>query len=544
VILKQLVDYYRGNAESLPPFGFEYKEISFLFVLSREGDFLDIQDMRDQEGGGRRMLVPGSVKRSGVGVFPNHLWDNAKYVFGIGAYNNQKQRDALEQKRRGFLENLKNLSRDLGKHSEIRAVIRFLEGDFLKTVERHPLWQEILKSNGYISFSVESTGRLVCQERSFTERLSALSGGKSEEKPLFCLLTGQEEKVARLHPTIQGVYGAQGSGANLISYNLESVESFGKLQGYNAPVGETAAFAYSTALNHLLDSSAKVAFNEAMTVVFWSQKKTVFEDLFREFLKSSSTESLWMESEEDYLPFYVHALSPNGARLSLRFSWEGSIGDLKKRIAKHFEDLKIVHYAKERDLHSVYSLLHAFSSYRDIKHVRQRLAGEFLLSILNDLPYPQPLLSIILGRLADEEGVSRRRVALLKAWINRASPAVKISSSLDLANQSIGYLLGRLFAVLEQESRQFRKKNTAVRNNLYKMASIMPGKIFPHLVLSNARYAHSLQSIDVEYFQKIKDLIIESFTEFPSSLSLQAQGEFAIGYYHQKQQMFLEIQKR
>jgi len=551
MIVQQLVQYYEDNTDLLPSFGCEYKEICFIVLLSKEGKFLDIQDTRDKNGEGKRMLVPQSVKRSGVAASPNCLWDNLKYVFGIGASDSKKQKEALEEKRISFLQNLKKLSFASQKNKEVEAVIRFLESDFLRSLEKHPLWKEIVDLNTYVSFSIESTGRLVCQGSSIVEALSLLSKNGSKEKTSFCLVTGKVGPIARLHPMVQGVYGAQGSGASLISYNLDSVESFGKRQGYNAPISEEAAFAYGAALNHLLDSPRKVTFNQAMTLLFWAKKKTPFEAVFSDFLKLSSNDSLitflskCSESEEDDLPFYVHALSPNGARLSLRFSWEGTIRDLKKRIRKHIEDLEILNVSKDPELYSIYSLLHAFSPCHDVQYVSPRLAGEFLFSILSGLPYPQELLTALLVRLSDEEGVSHRRVSLLKAWMNRTQDAVKIHASLDASNQNIGYLLGRLFGVLEIAGKKFKaKKPVSITYILYKTASIMPKRIFPHLLKRYDLYINSLLLSDTNYFQKIKDEIVKSFPLFPSNLSLMAQAEFAIGYYQQKQHIHLEIKKR
>lgn len=550
MILQQLIQYYQENTDSLPAFGCEYKEISFVVLLSVEGDFLDIQDTRTLTGEGGKMLVPQSVKRSGTGAYPNCLWDNLKYVFGIGSYKNAKQQESLQEKRISFLNNVKRLSQTLSENKEVQAVVRFLESDFLKKLEKHPLWKEIIKLNVYLSFSVENTHRLVCQEDSVMQAISSFSKSQSEEESSFCLLTGNVDPVARLHPIIQGVYGAQGSGASLISYNLDSVESFGKQQGYNAPISESAAFAYSTALNHLLESSQKVAFNQSMTIVFWSQKKSCFEDVFSDFLKLSSKESLtsvlssFAESEEDSLPFYVHALSPNGARLSLRFSWTGSIGELKKRIKKHFEDLEVVNFAKDQKLYSIYSLLHAFSPCHDVKYIQPNLAGEFLFSVLNDHAYPQNLLAILIGSLSDEEGVSHKRVSLLKSCMNRSSGTVKLHPSLDLLNQNMGYLLGRLFAIFEAANKMSKKKKEGPTTySFYKIASIVPKRIFPHLLNRYAIHRHSLPEKCVEYFQKIRDLVVESFVVFPSNLSLKDQGQFAVGYYHQKQKIFLEIKK-
>ncbi|MES2200513.1 MAG: type I-C CRISPR-associated protein Cas8c/Csd1 [Chlamydiota bacterium] len=548
MILQNLIQYCQKNKAELPSFGFEYKEISFVILLDKKGKFLNIQDKRTPTGEGEKMLVPQSVKRSGTGLKPNYLWDNLKYVFGVGDSKNPKQQDALEQKKESFLQNLTELLPSLKDHEEIQAVVCFLKSNFLQAIQKKTLWKELIKLNAYVSFSIENTNRLVCQESSISQAFSLFSQN-TEEKNTFCLLTGNKKPITRLHPFIQGVYGAQGSGASLVSYNLPSAESFGKEQGYNAPMSQAAVFDYSTALNHLLESSQKVAFSQAMTVVFWSQIKNSFEDSFADFLKSPLQESSsllakCLEEPEDSTLFYIHTLSPNGARLSLRLSWTGSIAELKKRFKKHLEDLDITNHLNTQKSFPVYSLMQAFSPCRDVKYVQPHLAGEFLSSILNNLPYPQMLLPNIIEKLSDEEGISQRRAALIKACINRSPLDLKMQAQLDTYNKSPGYLLGRLFAVLDLTRKQLRKQKEAPSaHSFYKMASTSPKKTFSFLLKRHLFHTPCLLLTHSNYFNTLKDSILGSILEFPLILSLTAQGEFAIGYYQQKQKIFIDTRK-
>src|SRR5690606_4979805 len=73
----------------------------------------------------------------------------------------------------------------------------------------------------------------------------------------LCLVTGERGAAARLHPSIKGVWGAQSSGASLVSFNLDAFTSYGKEQGANAPVSETAAMRYGIALNRMLDKGSR-----------------------------------------------------------------------------------------------------------------------------------------------------------------------------------------------------------------------------------------------------------------------------------------------
>ena len=561
MILQSLIQYYRQNTNSnnsdLAPIGFEYKEIPFIILLNAKGDFITIQDTRKKSQDGERYLVPRAVKRSGIGCHPNYLWDNSKYVFGVGSIINPKQKNSLDKKRMSFLKHLKETIPDLKKNKEIQAVICFLESDFLSSLKNHPLWEELVDLNANLSFSIEHTNRLVSEQNSVIEAFSVFFQSL-EDKTATCLATGKVAPIARLHPLIQGVYGAQGSGASLISYNMPCAQSFNKEQGYNAPISQDAAFAYGTALNHLLQSPQKISFDQIMTVIFWAEKKSSFESVFSDFLRlpSKGTASLslprFSEDDEDLTPFFIQIISPQGARLSIRSFWTGTIGKLKKNILSHFKNLHLEHSSGGLELFSIYSLLQALSPCSDVKHIQGALAGSFLSNILNELPYPKNLLPILIEKLSNKEGISHRKISLIKACLNQNSenqaperPAPKIQAILDLSNQNIGYLLGRLFALLELARKKLRQKKEAPSvHNFYKMASISPKNTFPLLLKRYSLYEPFLTPNDFDYLNKTKDSLLQAITEIPSQLSLVNQGNFALGYYQQKHNFFSETKRK
>lgn len=86
-----------------------------------------------------------------------------------------------------------------------------------------------------------------------------------------CLVTGKEAEISRIHKTIKGVPGAQSSGAALVSFNAPAFESYGKEQSYNAPVGKYAEFAYTTALNYLLNQRKYTFQLGDSMIVFWAE---------------------------------------------------------------------------------------------------------------------------------------------------------------------------------------------------------------------------------------------------------------------------------
>ena len=98
------------------------------------------------------------------------------------------------------------------------------------------------------------------------------------------LVNGEEEELARLHPQLSGVAGANTSGAAIVSFNKDAFESYGKSQSYNAPVGTRDAFRYTTALNRLLADGARRTRIGDATVVFWSDRASGAdaEEMFRQ----------------------------------------------------------------------------------------------------------------------------------------------------------------------------------------------------------------------------------------------------------------------
>ena len=106
-----------------------------------------------------------------------------------------------------------------------------------------------------------------------------------------CLVSGEERLLARLHPKIKGVAGAQSAGAAIVSFNDDAYESYGKRQSYNAPVSKDVSVRYATALNALLDGPMRRKHRFTLgdtTVAFWTEQPTWTEDIFLPFVTEGS----------------------------------------------------------------------------------------------------------------------------------------------------------------------------------------------------------------------------------------------------------------
>jgi len=572
MILQALKDYYDRKAadpeSGIAPIGWEWKEIPFVIVLDKKGGFKGFQDTREGDGAkkrGKSFLVPQGVKKTS-GVAANLLWDNAGYVLGIvnteGLSETEKERklSRIPDQKKAFLDRIRN---ELPKTASRDAILTFLSTLNISTLEKGPQWEDIYQTNPILSFRFDGDLRLYCE----TDEVKSVLYGKNRDvqNNRLCLITGEKDTISTLHTSIKGVWGAQTSGANIVSFNLDAFRSFRKEQGHNAPVGETAMFAYTTALNNLLDrnSSQRIQIGDASTV-FWSDRRTKFEEDFSYFFTEPKDDpdagTLRIKKLFGYPntggyvedtgseKFFVLGLSPNAARISVRFWLRGTVAEFAGNIRKHFKDLEIVKPKGEIEYYSLWRLLVNTAIQDKSENIPPNIAGDFMRSILTGIPYPATLLQAVLRRIKSDtvNRVKPVRAALIKAYLNRLLCAGKnydkkevLQVGLDTEQLSIGYNLGRLFAVLEKIQEEAKPGlNATIRERYYGAACSSPVSVFPTLMrLKNHHLAnlHKGRKINLE---RLIGEIIDHFKDFPSHLDLYEQGKFAVGYYHQRQDLF------
>ncbi|MBF0619878.1 MAG: type I-C CRISPR-associated protein Cas8c/Csd1 [Candidatus Omnitrophica bacterium] len=559
MILQALYDYYQRKAadvdSNIAPEGWEWKELPFLVVINQAGDFVRFEDTREGDGRlkrARKFLVPQSDKRT-IGIKAFLLWDNIEYVLGA----NPRNRSDIGKRTQAFLERVESI---VDGHPDIKSVFKFIKNDPLAQVEKcsPAVWPEMLEGNVFVTFKVEgSLLDTVCAALPKTMPVSSDAGSD------VCLITGEKVQAARLHPSIKGVKDANTTGAAIVSFNLSAFCSYGKDQNRNAPVGDKATFAYTTALNRLLgkESLNKVSIADA-TMVFWSQKPANGFDLesnFGWFFKSdnddpdkgvASIKSLFQAVESGRLPldegdqFYVLGLAPNAARLSVRFWKTGAVQDFAVKIYQHFRDFEIARGPKDLEFLSLYQILTSLVLAYKMDNVPPNLAGAMVFSVLEGTPYPRTLLQQCVRRIRAEQHVTRARAAILKASMNRFNRfynkgAREVTVSLDRMNVDPGYRMGRLFAVLEKiQEESSPGTNATIRDRFYGAASSTPVTVFPRLLkLKNHHLAKLNPGRKVQMEKEIQE-VMAAVQKFPSCFTLDAQAMFAVGYYHQRQDFF------
>ncbi|MCL4491530.1 MAG: type I-C CRISPR-associated protein Cas8c/Csd1, partial [Nitrospirae bacterium] len=152
--------------------------------------------------------------------------------------------------------------------------------------------------------------------------------------------------------------------------------------------------------------------------------------------------------------------------------------------------------------------------------------------------------SSAIRRIRAEQEVTYPRASLIKAVLVRKAryknEKEEIAMGLDAGNTNAGYRLGRLFAVLEKIQEEASPGiNATIRDRFYSSASSTPVTVFSHLLkLKNHHIAKLENKGRAVNFEKLVGEIVDDINDFPAHLSLDDQGRFAVGYYHQRQDFF------
>ncbi|WP_017907376.1 type I-C CRISPR-associated protein Cas8c/Csd1 [Xanthomonas sp. SHU 199] len=595
MILSALADYYQRLLDDpdsgIAAPGYSQQNIGYTVVLAADGSVVSVQDEHRNEGKKRlakAMRVPQPEKRT-AGIKSNFLWDKTSYVLGVSASSKRSAQEhaAFKALHQPALAD----SDDAG----LQALLAFLATWSPEQYADHPAFaphgEALLDTN--LAFRLEGDPGYLHERAAARTAWDRQQGQVGDGIRGLCLVSGTLAPLARLHPAIKGVNGAQSSGASIVSFNLDAFTSYGKQQGENAPISEQAAFAYTTALNHLLrrdpHNRQRVQIGDT-TVVFWAQARTTTqaqnaEDVVGALMRGDDTEDpsiadgratrrleLVMKQVRQARPLrdledgldddariFVLGLAPNASRLSIRFWETQTLAGFAKRLADHYDDLSLLPPAWKRAPTPAYLALQTAPIYGEhgkpkAEDVSPLLAGELTRAILAGTRYPQSLLGSIVMRFRADGQLSPLRIALCRAVLAREARLSRQQGlstdhkeppmSLDTGNTDPGYLLGRLFASLEnlQRAALGDRINATIRDRYYGAASATPASIFPVLLRSAQNHFGKLRKektgLAVNLEKEIGQIVDALPPSFPRSLPIQEQGRFAIGYYHQTQARF------
>jgi CRISPR-associated protein Csd1 len=585
MILQALKEYYDRKAadtdSDIAPPGWEWKEISYIILLDKDGKPTNIESTVEGSGKNKkvkRFLLPQSVKRT-VGVASNLLWDGPEYALGIPIKGKPER---VVQQHEAFKQRVAELG-DVQDDGVI-ALKKFLAlPDKEQVLEPLDEWANLKKEGAFFVFKLNGASGILTDSPAVKQAIDSKpasiaadinappkadkKAGKKAAKDtadsqITCLISGEKDELENLHTSIKGVWGAQSTGANIVSFNLDAFKSFGKSQGQNAPVGKKSAAAYTTALNTMLAKGSKnrMQVGDASTV-FWASKQTDFEDDFYSVfneppkddpdaginavrsLYESIKNGAYLESENK-TRFYVLGLAPNAARISIRFWTVATVPEMAERIRQHFEDTKIVHSPNDPEALSIFRLLVSTAVQGKSENIPPNLGGETMRAILEGQPYPDTLFQGVIRRIRAEHEITYPRAAIIKAYLNR-NQKENITEMLNLENRTRGYRLGRLFAVLEKIQKEAINPSATIRDRFYGAASGTPAIVFSNLMRLKNHHLSKLTNVGrrVKFEKLLCEIIGGIQDEFPPFLEMKEQGQFAVGYYHQTQDFYKEKDK-
>ena len=559
MILKALYDYYK-RCDNLPAKGLEEKEIGFLIVLSSEGQFLRFEDCRTGKDHARTYLVKKHVGRSSAAV-ANYLYDNRAYVLGYSDKSNGKEQLYFDT----FKTQIEDIAEVFPDSNEILAVKAFYDNsreEIIQTVSQDPLWEDIKKnlSKKYSTFSfrIEGDLRIVAEKKEILQLEE-----KDSSDATFCLVSG-EYGVPVDTTTSTMIPGSQAT-AKLVAFQVNSgYDSYGKSKCGNAPISEEAEFAYTTALNSMLQKGSRNKFMlGTRTFVFWAANnneasmeteeslfdllgysedanddpnakimkvRRVFESIYSGIMKTGLDDK-----------FYILGLAPNSARIAVVYWSETTLKDFAEKILKHFSDMEIHDTRKDKKPYmGIREILSSVTLGGKMSDATPNLPEAVVKSIFQGLPYPQTLYSACIRRIRAEQKLTITRAAIIKAYMNRQSNNnKKIDIMLDKDNNNQGYLCGRLFAVLDK-IQEDANNISSIRERYMNAASATPSAVFATILNLSVHHSEKLDGGKRIYFEKLKQEILDkvSANGFPTHLDLQDQGRFFVGYYHQRQDFF------
>ena len=583
MILQALVEYYEAleRKEKITSPGWCRARVAYGLDISEQGELMGVIPLKKEQQKGKKtvwvpqdLTVPQMVSRCS-GVSANFLCDHSGYMLGIDNKGKpERSRECFEYAKKKHKDILGNISSPAA-----RAVCRFFDCWAPDRAAENPYLvpelEEIISGSNLV-FMID--GEYVHEDPDIMQCWEEYSRQSGTGPEGVCLVTGRREEIARIHGTIKGVRGAQSSGAALVSFNAPAFESYGKEQSFNAPVGTYAAYAYTTALNYLLSDRSHGTTIGDTAVVYWSEEgderyqnifacvseptmenQEIVDGVFKNLVEGKAVavqdvkDSLDMEKR-----FYILGLAPNAARLAVRFFYQDSFGNILKHIKEHYDRMEIVRPAADAvEYLGIWRMLQETvnKKSRDKKPVPS-MSGAVYRSIISGSRYPATLYQAVLGRIRAEQDdgdsriykITRGRAAIIKAYLlKNGNIREEITMALNEDSNNTAYILGREFAVLEAIQEEANPGiNATIKDKYFNSACATPAAIFPILFkLKNSHIKKMNNGAKEIYYEKMLCDLQGRLTvaegqraACPRRLTLEEQGMFILGYYHQTQKRY------
>lgn len=580
------------NSGVSPP-GFSKGKVGHCLVLSRDGQLLEILDLRVSRRNklvSRDIDVPEQVIRTS-GISANFMCDNCTYVLGLGQKNKKEKRDRIKECLKEFV-NLHETILENVEDEGAYVLLVFMRGWDSDAAVTHPVvarHMEDLTEGANLVFKLEGSKGYLHERKAIVEAWNKHKESQASELQGQCLVTGRKTEIAPLHHKIKGVTGAKQMGASLVSFNFDAAESYRKTQSFNAPVSEEVAFGYTTALNYLLSNMKHRIRIGDTTTIFWAERSTggleedllgalffpvaengevegsrddeggrpvrdprtvtLLRDIFTR-IKTGRPVSEGLTGINKDTDFYILGLAPNSSRLAVRFWHMDPYIKVIDQLGLHYRDMAVdKSFDWEPDYISISKILKETAPRKDSKRIAPLLGGVLMRSILTGMPYPAALYNSIFSRIRADREVNYVRASVIKAHLVRncrfykKTSEVELTMALNEENRNTGYLLGRLFALLEKAQEDANPGiNSTIRDRYFGAASASPGSVFP--ILLRLAQHHIAKAEYGRLTDRRIEEVVSLIDQFPSHLNLEDQGQFVLGYYQQRQALFKKSEKK
>jgi len=592
MILRHLVDYYEQEILTKDPMAgwWENRPVSFAIELRDDGSVqgllpLYTEGKKGKLSLGRSIRIPRWKSRERTIEPARFLCDSPPYLLGIRMKKNGK--DSLrcfEVSKREHFQYLEGVQTPAAE-----AVRKFFETWHPEAAESVPgIRQALPELRKGCSLVFSHRGAYVQEDAEIQAawNAAAAADAKLGQKGI-CLVTGKVAPICKSHPSLPKLHGLQG---RLISFGENAYESYGarRSRGYNAHVSEEAAIAYGTALSTLLADDRHTMQVGDVVVVSWAEGSTAVreacQDMFNAACYPNASLERWTKIIRDgawpgdvpmpETPFYILGLFQQSyGRIAVKFFLEQTFGEVIQNLMRHHRRMELT--GNDARPLSIFDILretmpHRRKSWREKdllgkeEQIPPHLVEAVTEAVLEDRPYPIPLYTSILQRIradrdaVDENGrhiinrVTPRRVAIIKAYLMK-NKGRKISMALDENNHAASYILGRMFATLEDIQHAANPKvQRTIQSAYFSTAAATPACVFPTLLkLAQQHLAKLRRDKPGAAVRLQKDLMnlmgkmdFQAGASFPKMLDMDEQGTFIIGYYLQKQATMEKIQKR
>lgn len=578
MILQSLVSLYETLVEQgkVDRPGWSKIEVSYGLELDEQGTLVRIVSLKQPLKDGKCMKPKKSLPIHDVrtsGIKANFLCDKSEYFFGKKAKGNDKRsKECFAACRELHLSVLSDVHTEGGE--AIKAFFEKwipdnTENELSRIGTSDGVIKDILKNDVNLVFmplgAFASEDSEICSE---WQKYSGNSYTSDTSNAVYhrCLVTGEVAPVETVHPQIKGVRGTDRTYAPLISFNFPSSESYEKSKGMNAHVSKYAAFAYTTALNYLLEKNKQINFFGDTTVVCWAEdNEDIYGDFFN-FAINGTSDSVSEAEVWDVIGklaqgkpvnwgnipinpdnnFYILGLSPSTQRISVRFFLQNKFGKFMENSLRHEENMKITAPLKDKREHvSLGAVLSETVNQKSkSRSAKPQLAGDVIYSVLTGTKYPETLFDNVMIRINADREINRNRAAIIKAYllknhenISREALQVELNEKCDVQ----AYILGELFALLEeiQQKASGDNLNSTIKDSYFTAASSTPAMIFPTLLDLAQNHLKKIGGTDKDrYHNELKSLLSRINEELPARMTLQEKGVFQIGYYHKTQYRF------